>query len=144
MGLPQNLARRGGNWGDTPPHTPGPVLSTAAFIGYVIAGVPGAAVAATAILLPSFFFVAALNPLVPRLRHFRWTGAFLDAVNVSAVGLMVALMIQLAQATLTNWLAWMIFLLAFVAAIRWKINAAWLVLGGALVGWLLAHWVVQN
>jgi len=57
---------------------------------------------------------------------------------------MVALMIQLAQATLTNWLAWMIFLLAFVAAIRWKINAAWLVLGGALVGWLLAHWVVQN
>ena len=66
--------------------TPGPVLSTAAFIGYVLAGVPGAAVSAAAIFAPSFVFVAILNPIVPRLRRSAWMAAFLDAVNVSAVG----------------------------------------------------------
>lgn len=65
--------------------TPGPVLSTATFIGYVIAGIPGAIVATIGIFLPSFVFVAVLNPLIPRLRASSWTRAFLDAVNVSAV-----------------------------------------------------------
>ena len=72
--------------------TPGPVLSTAAFIGYVLAGVPGAAVSAAAIFAPSFVFVAILNPIVPRLRRSAWMAAFLDAVNVSAVGLMAAVL----------------------------------------------------
>ncbi|MEH1882914.1 chromate efflux transporter [Nostoc sp.] len=81
--------------------TPGPVLSTATFIGYIIAGIPGAIVATIGIFLPSFVFVAALNPLIPRLRASSWTRAFLDAVNVSAVALMVVTTLQLGAATLT-------------------------------------------
>lgn len=120
--------------------TPGPVLSTATFIGYLIAGAPGAAVATAAIFFPSFLFVAALNPVVPRLRRSRWTSAFLDAVNVSSVGLMAAVTVKLARATLTGWPAWVIGLVAAVVGLRWKVNASWLVLGGAIVGWLLSAW----
>jgi chromate transporter len=120
--------------------TPGPVLSTATFIGYVLAGTPGAVVATVGIFLPSFFFVLALNPLVPRLRESVWMGAFLDAVNVAAIGLMAAVTIELGRATLTIWPAWLIAGLAAAAALRFRINAAWLVLGGALLGRLLAPW----
>jgi chromate transporter len=122
--------------------TPGPVLSTATFIGYIIAGVPGAIVSTLGIFLPSFVFTAALNPLVSRLRASKWTGAFLDAVNVSAVALMVVVTIQLAIATLTlpkapflDFLAVAIAIISAVLAIRFRINAAWLVLGGAVIGW---------
>ncbi|AFY34844.1 chromate efflux transporter [Calothrix sp. PCC 7507] len=121
--------------------TPGPVLSTATFIGYIIAGVPGAIVSTLGIFLPSFVFTAALNPLVPRLRASKWTGAFLDAVNVSAVALMVVVTIQLVVATLTlakapfvDFLAVAIAISSAVLAIRFRINAAWLVLGGAVIG----------
>ena len=118
--------------------TPGPVLSTSTFIGYLISGAPGAVVATVAIFLPSFFFVSALNPVVPRLRRSRWTSAFLDAVNVSAVGLMAAVTLKLAQSTLTSWPTWIIALAAAVVGLRWKVNATWLVLGGAITGWLLS------
>ncbi|MFH7026458.1 MAG: chromate efflux transporter [Heteroscytonema crispum UTEX LB 1556] len=121
--------------------TPGPVLSTATFIGYIISGVPGAIVATVGIFLPSFFFVAALNPLIPRLRSSKWTSAFLDAVNVSAVALMVVVTLQLATATFrlpqapfVDFLALAIAIISAVLAIRFRINAAWLVLGGALIG----------
>lgn len=124
--------------------TPGPVLSTATFIGYIIAGVPGAIVATVGIFLPSFFFVAALNPLVPRLRASKWTAAFLDAVNVSSLALMAVVTLQLGTATLlvakapyVDFVALAIALLSAVLAIRFNINAAWLVLGGALIGWLV-------
>jgi chromate transporter len=117
--------------------TPGPVLSTATFIGYVLEGVPGAAVATLGIFLPSFFFVLILNPLIPKLRQSVWLSAFLDAVNVVALALMVAVTIQLGVSTLTTWQAWLIALLAAVAALRFRINAAWLVLGGAILGWML-------
>lgn len=120
--------------------TPGPVLSTATFIGYLILGAPGAAVATAAIFLPSFLFVAALNPVVPRLRRSRWTSAFLDAVNVSSVGLMAAVTVKLARATLAAWPAWLIALVAALLGLRWKVNASWLVSGGAIVGWLLSAW----
>ncbi len=116
--------------------TPGPVLSTATFIGYIIAGFPGAIVATVGIFLPSFFFVAALNPLIPRLRSSKWSAAFLDAVNVSSIALMAVVTAKLAAATLTDWLAISIALIAAVLAIRLRINAAWLVLGGALIGWV--------
>ena len=122
--------------------TPGPVLSTSTFIGYLISGAPGAAVATTAIFLPSFLFVAALNPLIPRLRRSRWTAAFLDAVNVSAVALMAAVTMKLARETLTSWPAWLIALGAAVVGLRWRVNATWLVLGGAIVGWLLSVWAI--
>jgi chromate transporter len=121
--------------------TPGPVLSTATFIGYIISGVPGAIVATVGIFLPSFFFVAALNPLIPRLRSSKWASSFLDAVNVSAVALMVVVTLQLATATLrlpqtpfVDFLALAIAFISAVLAIRFRINAAWLVLGGALIG----------
>ncbi|MEH2053106.1 chromate efflux transporter [Nostoc sp.] len=122
--------------------TPGPVLSTATFIGYVIAGIPGAIVATIGIFLPSFVFVAALNPLIPRLRASSWTRAFLDAVNVSAVALMVVTTLQLGAATLTlpqapfvDFLALAIAIVSAILAIRFRINAAWLVFGSAFIGW---------
>jgi len=118
--------------------TPGPVLSAATFIGYVISGVRGAVVSTVAIFLPSFFFVAALNPIVPRLRRSSWTSAFLDAVNVSSVALMLAVIVKLGQATLTGFPAWLIALAALGVSFRWKVNATWLILGGAAVGWVLS------
>jgi chromate transporter len=81
--------------------------------------------------------VLILNPLIPKLRQSVWLSAFLDAVNVVALALMVAVTIQLGVSTLTTWQAWLIALLAAVAALRFRINAAWLVLGGAILGWML-------
>ncbi|QKQ74856.1 chromate efflux transporter [Nostoc sp. TCL240-02] len=122
--------------------TPGPVLSTATFIGYIIAGIPGAIVATIGIFLPSFVFVAALNPLIPRLRASSWTRAFLDAVNVSAVALMVVTTLQLGAATLrlpqapfVDFLGLAIAIVSAILAIRFRINAAWLVFGSAFIGW---------
>ncbi|MEH2060858.1 MAG: chromate efflux transporter [Nostoc sp.] len=122
--------------------TPGPVLSTATFIGYIIAGIPGAIVATIGIFLPSFVFVAALNPLIPRLRASSWTRAFLDAVNVSAVALMVVTALQLGVATLilpqapfVDFIGLAIAIVSAILAIGFRINAAWLVFGSALIGW---------
>ncbi|MBI3923233.1 MAG: chromate efflux transporter [Armatimonadetes bacterium] len=120
--------------------TPGPLLSTATFIGYLLSGFPGAVIATIGIFLPSFLFVALLNPLVPRLRNSVWTSVFMDAVNVSAIALMATVTIKLGCATLTRWPAWIIAGAASVAAVRWKVNAPWLVLAGAILGWLFA-WV---
>ena len=114
--------------------TPGPVFSAATFVGYVIDGVPGAAVATLGIFLPSFLLIAALSPLLPRLRKSPWAGAFLDAVNMSAVGLMAGVTIGLAVHTMTRWPTWIIFALAAVCTLRFKVNSAWIVLGGALLG----------
>lgn len=121
--------------------TPGPVLSTSTFIGYVIAGFPGAIVATVAIFVPSFLFVAALNPLIPKLRQSQWASAFLDAINVSAVALMVVVTLQLARTTLFqpfDLVAILIAVLAAIAALRFQLNAAWIVLGGAILGRLAA------
>ena len=118
--------------------TPGPVLSTAAFIGYVLAGVPGAFISAAAIFAPSFLFVAILNPIVPRLRRSAWMAAFLDAVNVSAVGLMAAVLLRLTGDIVTAWPAAVIALLAAAAVLRWRVTSAWVVIGGALLGWPLS------
>jgi chromate transporter len=121
--------------------TPGPILSTATFIGYVIAGVPGAIVSTVAIFLPSFLFVVALNPLIPFLRRSKWTSAFLDAVNASALALMGVVTVQLALSTLgrstapyVDGLAVAIALISVVLAMRFRVNTAWLVLGGAAIG----------
>ncbi|MFO0052006.1 MAG: chromate efflux transporter [Dolichospermum sp.] len=122
--------------------TPGPVLSTATFIGYVLAGVPGAIVATIGIFLPSFLFVVALNPIIPRLRSSAWTRSFLDAVNASAVALMVVAALQLGIATLNiakppyvDILGIAIALTSIVLTTRYRINAAWLVLGSSLIGY---------
>lgn len=118
--------------------TPGPILATATFIGYVVAGIPGAIVATTAIFLPSFIFVAATNPLIPRLRRSKWLAAFLDAVNASALGLMVVVTIQLALTTLgvppqLDWLAVSIAISSATLSIRFQVNSAWIVCGGAVI-----------
>lgn len=122
--------------------TPGPVLSTATFIGYTIAGIPGAIVATVGIFFPSFIFVAALNPLIPRLRASKWTSAFIDSVNVSAVALMTVVTLQLGVSTLTvlqfpfiDFLAVAIAVISAVLAIRFQFNAGWLVLCAAVIGW---------
>jgi chromate transporter len=119
--------------------TPGPISSTATFIGYVIAGIPGAIVATVGIFLPSFIFVLILNPLIPRLRSSKLMSAFLDAVNVSALSLMAVVTIKLGLAIIfsnnsIDWVAGFIAFLAGVILMKWKINAAWIVLGGAIIG----------
>ncbi|MBJ7294860.1 MAG: chromate efflux transporter [Dolichospermum sp.] len=122
--------------------TPGPVLSTATFIGYIIAGFPGAIVATLGIFLPSFLLVAALNPFMNPIRNSSWTRPFLDAVNVSAVALMVLTTIQLGIATLIlpkansiDLLGLGISIISAILVIRYRINAAYLILGGGIIGW---------
>jgi chromate transporter len=118
--------------------TPGPVLSTATFIGYLLGGVWGAVIATVAIFLPSFFYVGALGPILPRLRRSPWMAAFLDSVNVCAVALMAGVTITLARDALRGWPMWAIALTALAVLWKWKINSAWVVLGGGLAGIVLA------
>jgi len=136
--------------------TPGPILSTATFIGYVVMagdgnhalGLAGAAVATVCIFLPSFVLVAITNPIIPRLRRSRWTSAFLDAVNAASMGLIAAVTAKLAWRIFFpggswaafNWQALIITVVACLVTLRWKVNAVWLVLGGAAAGVLF--WLV--
>ena len=117
--------------------TPGPVLSTATFIGYLLGGVPGAAVATVAIFLPSFFYVALLAPVLFRLRKSAWMAAFLDSVNVCAVALMAGVTFRLGADALRGWLSWVIAVAALAVLLKWKMNPAWVVLGGGLAGLLV-------
>ena len=118
--------------------TPGPVLSTATFVGYQIDGWTGALAATAGIFLPSFFFVLLLNPLVPRLRRSSLASGFLDAVNIGAVGIMVAVTFTLGLNILTDWRAWVIALASALVVFRfWRISSVWIVLGGAFLGYLL-------
>ncbi len=114
--------------------TPGPLSSTATFIGYVLAGPAGAAVATAGIFLPAFAFVAVCGPFVPRLRASRSVGAFLDGVNVGALALMAAVTLQLARSALVNVPTAALFLASAAVLAVFRINAAWLVLAGGLLG----------
>jgi chromate transporter len=116
--------------------TPGPVLSTATFIGYILGGAPGAAVATIAIFLPSFFYVALLAPVLFRLRQSAWIGAFLDSVNVCALALMCGVTFRLAADALRGWPAWALAAVALAVLLRWKMSPAWVVLGGGIAGLL--------
>jgi chromate transporter len=116
--------------------TPGPILTTATFIGYVLGDLPGALLATLGIFLPSFIFVLITNPLVPRLRRSPWAGGFLDGVNVAALALMAAVTWQLGQSALVDAYSLLLALAATVALFRYKVNSLWLVLGGATAGWL--------
>ncbi len=118
--------------------TPGPVLSTATFIGYQVNGIWGAVVATLGIFLPSFFFVWLLNPLVPKLRKSPLAAGFLDAVNIGAVGIMVAVTINLGRDVLIDWVAWVIALASIgVTFFVKKISVFWIIIGGAVLGYLL-------
>lgn len=118
--------------------TPGPVFTTATFIGYVVAGLPGALLATLGIFLPSFLLVAASYPLIPKLRGSRWTAGFLDGVNVASLGLMATVTWYLGRAALVDAVTAAIGLAAAVLVFHRRINSAWLVLGGAGVG-LASH-----
>ena len=117
--------------------TPGPFLSSATFIGYQIAGITGAIYATIGIAFPSFVFVAILNPLVPKLRNSNFFSKFLDAVNVSALAVMLVVSLKLGRDVLIDWQTWAITLLSLIAffSIK-KINAAYIILGGAVIGYM--------
>jgi chromate transporter len=119
--------------------TPGPVFTTATFVGYVLAGIPGAMVATVGIFLPSFCFVALLARLMPYIRKSLWTAAFLDGVNVAALGLMAGVTWQLGRAALVDIPTILLAAVAGILLFRFQINSAWLVLAGGLVGLALGY-----
>jgi chromate transporter len=114
--------------------TPGPVFTTATFIGYLVAGIPGAVVATLGIFLPGFLLVAVSGPLVPRLRHSPMAGAILDGIVVGSLALMAVVACQLGWAAIIDWLTGLIFVASAVALFRFRLNSAWLVGGAALIG----------
>ncbi len=119
--------------------TPGPVFSSVTFIGYQINGVAGAVVATIAIFLPSFVFVALLSPIVAKMRNSILFSAFLDAVNVASVAIIMAVCFDMGKDTITDWRTILIAALSIIIAFTFKrINSAFIVLGGSLFGYLLA------
>ncbi|BDG61572.1 chromate efflux transporter [Caldinitratiruptor microaerophilus] len=114
--------------------TPGPVFTTATFIGYLLAGNAGAIVATLGIFLPSFVFVAAINPWVPKLRRSPWAAGFLDGINAASLALMAVVTWTLARAALIDPLTVAIALVSLVALFRFRVNSAWLILAGGALG----------
>jgi chromate transporter len=117
--------------------TPGPVFTTATFVGYLVLGVPGALVATLGIFLPSFAFVALTAPVLRRLRSSRWLGAGLDGVTVAAIALMIGVTWQLGLDAIVDVPTAAIAVLAGAAVFLWKPNTVWLVLAGGVAGLLL-------
>jgi len=116
--------------------TPGPVFTTATFIGYMVGGWQGALLATLAIFLPSFVYVGAIHPLATRLRRSPITATLLDGLNVAALALMAAVSLQLGLNALIDPLTILLGVASFAILLRFKPNSAWLVLGGALLGLL--------
>ncbi|HUA32673.1 MAG TPA: chromate efflux transporter [Candidatus Binataceae bacterium] len=121
--------------------TPGPVFTTATFIGYLLGGVPGAIVATLGIFLPSFVFVSISGPLIPHVRRSPLAGAFLDGVNVGAWALMVAVTYYLGRDAIVDWITLMLAALSAIALLRYRVNSTWLVLGGGAIGLALGPWL---
>jgi chromate transporter len=119
--------------------TPGPVLSTATFIGYQLNGFWGAIAATTGIFLPSFLFVLLLNPIIPKMRKSVVFGYFLDAVNVAAVAVIGAVLVTMSKATLIDWRPILIAILAGIIVFKMpKISVIWVIVGGAVLGYVLS------
>lgn len=119
--------------------TPGPVLSTATFIGYQLTGFWGALAATAGIFLPSFMFVLILNPLVPRMRKSKLLSSFLDSVNVAAVAVMVAVLFVMSWETLVDWKTITIAILSVLITFGFKkVSVMWTILGGSFLGHLLS------
>lgn len=118
--------------------TPGPVFSAATFIGWQLGGWQGAIAATVGIFLPSFLFVAFLNPLIPRLRRSPVMSAFLDTINVASVAVIVAVAVDMGKETFLDWRTVVIAVLGFLMTFYFrKLNSAFLVLGGAVLGYIL-------
>jgi chromate transporter len=118
--------------------TPGPVFTTATFIGYVLGGFDGAIVATAGIFIPAFFFVALSGPLVPRIRGSATAGAFLDGVNAASLALMAVVIWQLANAAVVDLTTVALLAISLILLVRYRLNSVWLVIGGGTVG-LLSH-----
>ena len=116
--------------------TPGPVFTTATFIGYVLGGLPGALLATAGIFLPSFFFVALGSLVIDRVRRSPWAAGFLDGVNVAALGLMLGVTLQLGSTALIDVLTVLVAVTSLTLLLRFKLNSTWLIAGGALIGLL--------
>ena len=119
--------------------TPGPVLSTATFIGYQLGGFWGAIAATAGIFMPSFLFVWLLNPLIPKMRKSKVLGYFLDSINVAAVAIMLAVLITMSKQTLIDWQAAFIAVVSVVLVFGFKkVSVMWVLIIGAIVGYVLA------
>ncbi len=116
--------------------TPGPVFTTATFVGYLVAGNAGAIAASLGIFLPAFLLVGLVNPWVPVLRRSRWFGGFLDGINAASLGLMAAVLFTLGQTALVDGVTVGLAVLGAIAVFRLQINSAWIVLAGGLVGFV--------
>ncbi|CBN57845.1 MULTISPECIES: chromate transporter [Kamptonema] len=114
--------------------TPGPVFTTATFIGYLLAGNAGAIAGTVGIFLPAFVLVWVVNPWVPKLRQSPWASGFLDGMNAASLGLMVGVTYTLGRVALVDWLTIIVAILSAIAVFQFKINSAWLVLGGGAIG----------
>lgn len=118
--------------------TPGPVFSSATFIGWQIAGLPGAVAATIGIFLPSFLFVTFLNPLIPRLRSSKIMSVFLDTVNVASIAIILAVCVEMFQASIIDWRSITILATGLIVSMVFKkLNSAFVVIGGAVLGYLL-------
>lgn len=116
--------------------TPGPVFTTATFIGYLVAGIPGAVLATMGIFLPGFVLVAASGPLIPKLRQSALASAILDGVVVGSLALMGVVAWQLGRASVNDWISLGILVVSGAVLIRFRVNSAWLIVGAGLIGWL--------
>ncbi|WP_437635017.1 chromate efflux transporter [Sorangium sp. So ce854] len=119
--------------------TPGPVFTTATFIGYLLGRVPGALVATAGIFLPAFFFVAVSGPLIPRLRRSPVASAFLDGVNAASLALMAVVSYRLARAAVVDWLTAALAVAAAFLLVRYRVSSLWLILAGAALGIASVH-----
>lgn len=116
--------------------TPGPVFTTATFVGYLLGGNAGAIAGTIGIFLPAFLLVGIVNPWVPKLRRSRWFGTFLDGVNAASLGLMAGVIYTLGRTALIDWVTIGLAMLGAIAVFRFKINSAWIVLAGGVIGFV--------
>ena len=120
--------------------TPGPVLSTATFVGYKLGGITGAILATLGIFVPSFFYVLLLNRFVQKMKNNIWLRYFLEAVNVAAVAVMVVVTFKMGQSIIIDWRTALICVLSIAVYFSFKkLNTLWIILGGAVLGFLLTY-----
>jgi chromate transporter len=117
--------------------TPGPVFTTATFIGYLLAGLRGAVVATVGIFLPGFLLVALSGPLIGKIRKSAIAGAALDGVIIGSLALMAVVTWQLARVAVVDWITVLILLVSAGLLLALRINSAWLIAGSALIGWIV-------
>ena len=118
--------------------TPGPVFTTATFIGYLVAEIPGAFLATLGIFLPGFALVALSGRLLPKLRRSVWAAATLDGVVVGSLALMAVVAWQLGRAAIVDWRTFTILIASSIVVLRFRVNSAWVIAGAGMIGWLLS------